>query len=338
MAQLQEYKSLDEKSKFFSNGQNGSFIINTIEELDRWFEEVQINENNVSSKDATALIYRGVKEAKHKLYTSAQRLWITEELDQWVKNSYLEFIGDLVRNANEIALINKIFDLYDYSRSDREFPILSLLQHYGAPTPLMDWSYNFNVAFYFGTDSIKKTSDRANDINQYFSVYRINKRNYNDELLNIIDFNEDEEYPAVSEFQETLKGKHKKNSNLIFYLSDFEEKGESKGKNKASKNLMIRTKKPYTLIYNQNIIPQEGMFIFNPYSDRPIEEIFNPNLDENGWNLKLKPFDCFNIHKDLGEYLRRKIDVKNKVNKGFIYPNLINDSQRIKEETLNGLI
>ena len=37
---------------------------------------------------------------------------------------------------------------------------------------------------------------------------------------------------------------------------------------------MIRTNKPMTSIYNQNIIPQEGLFIFNPFSEKTLEEIY----------------------------------------------------------------
>ncbi len=101
---------------------------------------------------------------------------------------------------------------------------------------------------------------------------------------------------------------------------------------------MIRTNKPLTSIYNQNIIPQEGLFIFNPHSQKTLEEIFNPDLTKDDWNLELRLFDFFNIHKDLAEYLRRKIDVSYKVNKGFIFPNLNEEARKIKEYTLNSFI
>lgn len=338
MAELKEYKTLDEKRKFFRNGDSESFVINTIEELDKWFENVKLTENEISSSDATALIYRGMKEAKHKLYTSAQRLWILENLKQWGKHDFLDFVRTMVLNADKNVLINKVFSLYFANpKMNRDFPILSLLQHYGAPTPLMDWSYNQNVAFYFATEKIDTFTYEINNIENYFSIFRINKRNYNTELLNVIDFDYGK-YPSIEDFKKTIHGQNLKNSNFIFYISDFELKGESTGKIKGSKNLMIRTDKPYTLTYNQNIIPQEGLFIFNPYAEKTLEDIFNPNIIEDGVNLHLRPFDCFNIHKDLAKYLRRKINVIHKINKPFIYPNLNDDTQVIKEITLNDLI
>lgn len=338
MAELQEYKTLEEKRPFFRNGDNESFVINTIEELDRWFENVKTFENDIASFDATALIYRGMKEAKHKLYTSAQRLWILENLKQWGNNDFLDFVKTMIINANNNVLINKVFSLYySNTKTNRDFPILSLLQHYGAPTPLMDWSYNQNVAFYFATEKLDTFIYEKNKIENYFSIYRINKRNHVPEFLNVIDFDYGK-YPSIEDFKKTIHAQNLKNSNFIFYISDFEEKGESTGKRKPSKNLMIRTDKPYTLTYNQNIIPQEGLFIFNPYPEKTLEDIFNPNLFENGVNLNLKPFDCFNIHKDLAKYLRRKINVINQIDKSFIYPNLNEDTQRIKESTLNDLL
>jgi hypothetical protein len=338
MAELPIYNNLEQKRNFFSNGQKESFIIDTKSALDKWFKDVQDEEKQETEIDATALIYRGMIEAKYKLLTSSQRLWISNEMRQWANKTYVEFISDLVDKANGNTLIKKVFDLYNYSRSDREFPILSLLQHYGAPTPLMDWSYNNNVAFFFATDGLKKKDDPKEKIDDYFSVYRINKRKYKGELLNIIDFIPKELYPNINSFKDFSDQNGNSKSNSIFYISDFERKGESSGNTKPYGRLMIRTKKPLTSIYNQNIIPQEGLFIFNPLSQKTLEDIFKTDLNNDSWNLALTPFDCFNIHKDLAEYLRRKIDVRFKINRSFIYPNLNDEARKIKEITLNGLI
>jgi hypothetical protein len=337
MAELPTYSNLEQKSKFFSNGNKASFIIDTKTDLDKWFKDVQDKKNEIKI-DATALIYRGMTEAKYKLLTSSQRLWISDEMNQWANKNYLEFIIDLVDEANRNTLINKVFDLYNYSRSDRELPILSLLQHYGAPTPLMDWSYNHNVAFFFATDGLKKKEEPKEDIDNYFSVYRINKGNYKGELLNIIDVIPNKRYPDINSIGNLVDDDVNSKSNFAYYISDFETKAKLSGENRPNRHLMIRTSKPLTSIYNQNIIPQEGLFIFNPFREKTLEDIFNTDLDEGGWNLALTPFDCFNIHKDLAEYLRRKIDVQFEINKSFIYPILNDEARKIKEITLNGLI
>jgi len=338
VADLPVYNNLEEKRSFFANGGEESFVIKNRTQLDKWFKDVEDQDKVESSNDATALIYRGISEAKHKSLTSAQRIWIGNELQQWSTKSYLEFINDLVENANKNTVINKAFDLYNYSNTDREFPILSLLQHYGAPTPLMDWSYSQNVAFFFATDGLVKKEKPKTDIEDYFSVYRINKRNYKKELLNIIDFEDTKRYPPINAFYDFDTETVNRNANNIFYISDFERRGESLGVIRSFNQLKIRTSKPLTSTYNQNIIPQEGLFIFNPFPTKSLEEIFNVDYSSDGHNLNLKPFDCFNIHKDLSEYLRRKIDIKHKINKSFIYPILTDEAKKIKEKSLNDLI
>lgn len=337
MAHLPVYNNLEEKKSFFANGNEESFIIKNRTQLDKWFKDVEDEDNEESLRDATALIYRGMSEAKYKSLTSAQRVWISNELQQWAAKPYLEFINDLIKNANQNPLISKAFDLYNYSDSEREFPILSLLQHYGAPTPLMDWSYDQNVAFFFATNGLVKKEKPKGDIDDYFSIYRINKRKYKRELLNIVDF-EESKYPPINAFYDFDTEAVNKNANNIFYISDFERRGESLGTARPFSQLKIRLLKPLTSTYNQNIIPQEGLFIFNPFPTKSLEEIFNVNYDSDGYNLELKPFDCFNIHKDLSEYLRRKIDVKHKINKSFIYPVLTDEARKIKEKSLNDLI
>lgn len=337
MADLPIYNTLNDKRNLFANGQKESFIINDKSQLDKWFKDVEEDEKTESEGDATAMIYRGMTEAKYKLLTSSQRIWIGNEMSQWANKTYLEFISDLVDKANQNTLIKKVFDLYSYSRKDREFPILSLLQHYGAPTPLMDWTYNNNVAFFFATDGLNKKEQPKTEIDNYFSVYRINKRKYKRELLNVVDFIP-KEFPEILAFKDFGEANGNPKSNSIFYISDFERKGESTGEKRPFGQLKIRTPKPLTSVYNHNIIPQEGLFIFSPFHTKTIEEIFNPDLNGQGHNLILTPFDCFNIHKDLAEYLRRKIDVKYKINKAFIYPNLNDEARRIKEQTINTLI
>ena len=338
MAELPKYTNFEQKRKFFSNGQKESFVINQKDALDKWFKDVQYEEKQESEIDATAWIYRGMSEAKYKLLTSSQRIWISNEMHQWSNKSYIEFISDLVDKANQTPLIHKVFELYSYTRNEREFPILSLLQHYGAPTPLMDWSYNSNIAFFFATDGLKKKEEPKTQIDDYFSIYRINKRKYKNEFLNIIDFIPKETYPNIKSFDNFGNANGNPKANGIFYISDFERRGESTGDIRPFGSLKIRRQKPLTSIYNQNIIPQEGLFIFNPFKDKTLEEIFNPDLNQDGWNLALTPFDCFNIHKDLAEYLRRKIDVKYKINKSFIYPNLNDEAIKIKERTISSLI
>ena len=83
MSYLPLYENLYEKRRFFSNGEEDSFIIDTKDKLEKRFYEFHESNLKEKSKDVTAIIYRDVIEAKYKLLTSAQRLWISDEMHQW---------------------------------------------------------------------------------------------------------------------------------------------------------------------------------------------------------------------------------------------------------------
>ena len=322
MALLPTYKNFYEKEPLFKPG---FFKIDTKEKFDEWYGVIK----KTTSFKKTMGIYRGMKEAKYKLYTSTQRLWIQNDMKEWGSKTYLEFISDMVQSAKKKNLLKKVFDIYDYSDSEREFPILSILQHYGAPTPLMDWSYDMNVALFFATEDII-TGNGTGDIDNYFSIYFIPKPAYKNQFVNLLEILKDgESYPSISTFS-NWGDDDNQNKNAICYLSDFEKSNED------FDYIKIQNKeKPLTLVYNQNIIAQEGLFIFNPFSEKSIEDIFNLPRGSIGANISLESFDCFNIKKDLADYIRRKINVVHNVNDALIYPELYNDADQITHEVLN---
>jgi hypothetical protein len=325
MGQLPSYNSFSEKNEKFSQDQF-AYRIDTIDQFDEWYNSLtdKIKQKSEKSKIDyvnTDNMFRGMGEAKHKLLTSSQRFWITNELEQWWRpKRYLEFIKVFVDNARSKLLFRKVFEYYRLTPNQRDFPLLSILQHYGAPTPLMDWSYNLDVALFFATEKASP-SYSSNDIDHYFSVYQIDKKKQRkNEFNNLLDWSQGS-FPQISSFYEW-----ENNHNSIFYISDFEDK--------RIPTRSFIDERPITTFYNQNIIPQEGLFIFNPFPTKPLEDCFNTDHLQNGNNLELIPFTCYNIKKDLGEYIRRKIKLKG-VDNRFIYPNLKDYCQNLIEEFLD---
>jgi hypothetical protein len=58
----------------------------------------------------------------------------------------LRVIRKMVDKAKDVKLLQQEFDYYEISRDQMYFPILSSIQHYGAPAPLIDWTYDINIA------------------------------------------------------------------------------------------------------------------------------------------------------------------------------------------------
>ena len=329
MGELIEFTSLKEKQGSFRNHEK--FQIDTRNQFDDWFDQIVVQK----AENRTNFIFRGMKEAKHKLYTSAQRIWLQNDMENWRGGDYFTFINQLIQKTKEYPLIEKVFNTYGYTDRQREIPILSILQHYGAPTPLMDWTYNVNVALFFGTESVIGGNGGNGNISNYFSIYSIDKSIYLNELLNIRDFDRQRTL-CFLDYKDMTENPQVPNKNNVFYISDFDS-GNS-GFPTRTASISILKDYQLTSIYNQNIIPQEGLFIFNPFSKKSIDEVFNIEKHSVGSNLVLGPFDCVNIKKDLSDYIRRRIKQYKHIENSFIYPHLYDDAKIITNKTLNDYI
>lgn len=190
-----------------------------------------------------------------------------------------------------------------------EFSLLSLIQHYGGYTPLLDWSYDLNVGLYFAI--INQHSNNLfgqEDINQYCSLYVID--NTHAKLQSLVEMGSFKKvFESVRDPQKGVK--------RIFYLSDFTEKNSNRP--------------PLTSVFNQNIIPQKGLFLFNPSRTIPMETYL---IEICSQAKNLQGFTCYNINKGLSEYIQRKIASQG-YNKDFIFPDLNTVIHRITEDVLN---
>lgn len=331
MAKLPEYTSIEDKALAFQNSNN--FVIDTVEKFDSWYRHIKYqqihnrndskeNEEEYQAYDSYRFIFRGAGDAKFKILSSAQRTWSLNKMDDWAKKSYLEYINDLISSARDIHLLKQVFKFYKLKARQRDFPILSILQHYGAPTPLIDWTYSIDVALYFATE-LCKPNYTSNRIDDYFSVNYIDRiEQPANDFKNLLEL-------TGGAYPELMTYSHwQKNPEAIVYLTDFESSYNKK------RSLGFADQRPLTILFNQRIIPQEGLFVFNPSPNIPLEDFFNNYAHSK---MTLSKMFCVNINKEISDYIRRKINLSN-IDTGFIYPELQYDAQRINERVLNGLV
>jgi hypothetical protein len=324
-----EYETLQEKgTHFVKSDEYPDNCIKTSYEFDQWFARWE----QFSKTRKYKAYFRGMSEAKYKLFSSAQRLWMSEQMEEKKRQApgldYKDFVIKFVEAAlNDDTLLAKVFDLYGIKGTCREFPCLSILQHYHAPTPLLDWTYNFKVALFFAAEHVKAPAMIAtNELDDYFAIYVITEETYR---VTDIEYKES----VASCFPPPTENAH---TGQLYRLTDVNLDVPFKidEANPFKDKLMVT-------IYNQHIIPQEGLFIFNPHPELSMDDLFNEeyikDIPVNETNLPHSSFMVYNIHKSLGEYVKEKIAAEG-YTKDYIMPDLTTYASSIKGKVLNGLL
>ncbi|MEA5139417.1 FRG domain-containing protein [Arcicella rigui] len=245
MTTLPTYETFDEKSKHFN-----LVKVETIDDYNK-IVETQKKLNG---------IYRGINTSKYKIYTSLQRQIITKDL----QGKFC--IEDYLHNFRQNKILQKYFDTLKFETS--KLSIYSYLQHYGAPTPFLDFTINFEKALYFAIENFDETSYVEQGlIDDYFSIFFINQTDF--DLIEI-----PEVIRSLKDFKR-LSGD---------FFSRYEDYTHQHLVSHVDNTFTINTCKVFLIshyeefidIYNTynniRIVAQEGLFIHNDYLDKPLEE------------------------------------------------------------------
>lgn len=281
---MEHYKDLEEKAGHFLQ----SRTINTPEELD-----VELNKlaNWMSNRTLHAM-FRGVHEAKYKLYSSFQRMWFDRNLSETDTDPYL-----LVQNMINFCLSPQHV-LFKYLKQlgvvCNDWLILSFLQHYGGASPLLDFSKNFRVALYFLCKK-KKLEYSDQFIDHYASIYYYKGvdaaqsfRPLHRRAEDVVAAN-----PAVNKFDVW--------KNELSFSQVMQRPPASEPLIISVYNNVSEIKTPdetpvtYYTAANINVTSQEGEFVCNMDMGQPLEDVFQKD--------GTKYLCCLNIHKGLREYI-----------------------------------
>ncbi len=162
-----DYQTLKEKHLVFKY--SGIKTITTEAEFMSFFAD-EFRKKSGFSKSS---IFRGVGEAKWKIISSCQRAFISGKV---FGNDQSDFINREIKHIKEIqgSLLPKYY--HELGVPVTDFLYLSFLQHYGAPTTLIDFSKNCKTALWMAANNIQYHVTSENDIDNYFSIYWIDKK------------------------------------------------------------------------------------------------------------------------------------------------------------------
>lgn len=304
--ELPEYSDFKNKSKWFAN----NTTINTLQEFQDCFTD------DINNK---SFIFRGINEARFKLFSSAQRRWSWKGFKRFFssREAYVRYLIENFKNR-------------DFNYTGTEYSILALIQHYGGYSPLIDFSYDFKSALFFSFNNLHERSKKA--IDNYCSLYVID---YTHPILaGVADvykkggealdqmLEKDDIYINKPNLIDASKVKSDYDS-IHYDHKNFNGHIVEGGKKSIIPMVPSLQNKP-SMITNPNLQAQSGCFFQCFYDDKPLEEVLFSD------NLKSPVITCYNIKKKLKDEIFQLY--QNDMKQSSIYPHF--DGQEIIIENI----
>lgn len=313
---ISEYQSTLQKGLSFEQEN-----IDTSDQFDTLYE---------SFKDRKDILFRGQREAKWRLYSKAQRLWIT---DKWQAAGvpYQVFLEKMVElgKASYLTQIQETLQQFHIDTAN-DIAVLGFLQHHGCPTPLMDWTFSFRNALFFAIDGYD-FSEKGHEINRYVSLYYLETKYFEEGSMRSI----------ITGSLDTV-GKELLDKMIVYLAGDDKEKLKAMQEKFSDRSFFDRARIPgaglvehmtamsrmvnmpmiyfsdedkesgiiFSLKNSKNIIKQQGAFLWNSSPSKPFEMVAEEQYAKGKDDSEPEDFrfcKCFNIHKQLVPYIEDRL-------------------------------
>lgn len=239
------YNDLASKSQYFK-----IIKIDNLEDFKVFFE---------AHKSEKKGIYRGINNAKYKIFTTLQREKLLGNLSP---NFSLE---NYISNFRTKPLIKKYFETININLS--KISVLSFLQHHKTPTPLIDFTTNVEIALFFAIENMigNPWTNSINEIDNYFSIFHISEEDT--KLINIEQVIVGIE-KMKNQWDEIIFDKVKHNTLLLNHMDQMIDIGTMEVYLVNLENKF----KSFSTLNNIRILSQDGLFIHNTFGDEPLEK------------------------------------------------------------------
>lgn len=154
-----QYTNFEEKKSIYLD----NLKIDTFDEFRKYFSELV--------EHSSDYVYRGISNASFKMYSSAQRQWIDnhgEKVTGYPFESYEDFLSKIVDRAKTLSCVKRYLKKHDIHYN--EMWLLALMQHYGAPSTMLDFSHDIFSSLFFMCDGAGKPS-ADDELDNYVSLY-----------------------------------------------------------------------------------------------------------------------------------------------------------------------
>ncbi len=234
------------------------------------------------------MLFRGVSEAKYMLYTSGQREFILQDYAT-LGIQYDQFMRVLLRN------LRRNDDLMNFCKVAKTPPndsyCFTYLQHYGAPTPYIDFTTDIYTALFYCFYRMSSQLSKS-EIDHYCTLYyiKLDDIEYITERYMQEIHKDSPTERNLSLYSESTGGDVK--SGMLSF--DILQKMDIFYIDSKRKSGMFNDKKLIFRIPNRNMLVQNGVLLYNGSDSLPLERCMANKIH------------CIDIHKSLGDYIKKE--------------------------------